>query len=353
MENLVLNKFWKNKRVLLTGHTGFKGSWLSLWLNQMGAEVYGYSLEPDTTPSLFSQLELDQKTHHSIGDICDASNLAAYVDDVKPDFVFHLAAQSLVLRSYTETLSTWNTNVLGTANLLEALRTTKHPCTVVAVTTDKVYQNNEWEHAYRETDRLGGVDPYSASKAGTELVINSYRSLFAQENLPIQIASARAGNVIGGGDWCENRLVPDIARALMEKRSIETRNPGAVRPWQHVLEPLSGYMILAENLSKDAQYATAFNFGPDASDNRTVEDVIQTALKTWPGTYHTNIDKTAPHEAGLLKLTIDKARSQLAWQPKWDFDTAISKTMEWYKKVDNGTSPLEVTQDHIKTYETA
>ena len=351
MENLVLNKFWKNKRVLLTGHTGFKGSWLSLWLNQMGAEVYGYSLEPDTTPSLFSQLELDQKIHHSIGDICNASNLASYVDDVKADFVFHLAAQSLVLRSYTETLPTWNTNVLGTANLLEALRNTKHPCTVVAVTTDKVYQNNEWEHAYRETDRLGGIDPYSASKAASELVISSYRSLFSQENLPIKLSSARAGNVIGGGDWCKNRLVPDIARAIMQNTSIETRNPNAVRPWQHVLEPLSGYMLLAQKLNTDNAFATAFNFGPEANDNRTVEDVIQTALKSWPGKYHANIDKTAPHEAGLLKLTIDKARSQLRWHPKWNFETAVDKTIDWYKRVHEGADPVATTLSQIKSYE--
>ncbi len=353
MEGLVLNSFWKGKRVLITGHTGFKGSWLALWLSQMGADVFGYALETDTSPSLFKQLNLTKGIHHEIGNICDAEKLADYIKDSKVNFIFHLAAQSLVLRSYKETLDTWNTNVMGTAHLLEALRLREQACTVVAVTTDKVYQNNEWEHAYRETDRLGGVDPYSASKAGSELVINSYRSLFAQENLPIKLASARAGNVIGGGDWCENRLVPDIARAIMQNVSIETRNPGAVRPWQHVLEPLSGYMLLAEKLNAEGKYATAFNFGPDASDNRTVEDVIQTALKTWPGKYHANVDQTAPHEAGLLKLTIDKARSQLGWHPKWNFETAISRTMDWYKHVHNGADPLAITLDHIKAYETA
>ncbi|KAB7610082.1 CDP-glucose 4,6-dehydratase [Amylibacter sp. SFDW26] len=353
MEGLVVANFWKDKRVLLTGHTGFKGCWMALWLHQMGAEVFGYSLEPEYEPCFFDQLGLDQRIHHQIGDIRNAEKLADYVKTCKADFVFHLAAQSLVLRSYEQTLETWNTNVMGTAHLLEAIRSVDHACTVVVVTTDKVYQNNEWEHAYRETDRLGGVDPYSASKAGTELVVQSYMSLFKQEGCPVLIASARAGNVIGGGDWCENRLLPDIARALMQEASIETRNPGAVRPWQHVLEPLSGYMLLAEKLSGNTDFATAFNFGPSANDNRTVEDVIQQALKTWPGVYHSNVDKTAPHEAGLLKLTIDKARSQLGWQPKWDFDVAVSKTMEWYKSVYEGRCPLSITQEQIKAYEAA
>ncbi|MBL4750495.1 MAG: CDP-glucose 4,6-dehydratase [Amylibacter sp.] len=348
-----MNPFWKNKRVLLTGHTGFKGCWMALWLHQMGATVFGYALEPDTDPALFNQLELDGKIHHHIGNISDADALAAYVAETKADFVFHLAAQSLVLRSYRDTLETWNTNVMGTANLLEALRKSAHACTVVVVTTDKVYQNLETKHAYRETDRLGGIDPYSASKAGTELVVGSYRSLFAQETLPIKLASARAGNVIGGGDWCENRLLPDIARALMQGNSIETRNPNAVRPWQHVLEPLAGYMLLAEKITVDNSLATAFNFGPDATDNRTVEDVIQTALKTWDGTYHANADPAAPHEAGLLMLAIDKARTTLGWHPKWDFSTAVINTMTWYKETAEGRAPLEITLEQIKKYEAA
>ena len=326
---------------------------MALWLHQMGAEVFGYALEPDTDPALFDQLKLDGKIRHHIGNICDADALAVYVKDIKADFVFHLAAQSLVLRSYRDTLDTWNTNVMGTAHLLEALRKSAHPCTVVVVTTDKVYQNNETDHAYTETDRLGGIDPYSASKAGTELVVGSYRSLFVQEKLPIALASARAGNVIGGGDWCENRLLPDIARALMQGNSIETRNPNAVRPWQHVLEPLAGYMLLAEKMTTDNTLATAYNFGPDASDNRTVEDVIQTALKTWGGEYHANADPAAPHEAGLLMLAIDKARTTLGWQPKWDFSTAIANTMTWYKETAGGRAPLDITLEQIKTYEAA
>lgn len=348
-----MNSFWQNKRVLLTGHTGFKGSWMALWLHQLGADVYGYALEPDTDPALFTQLDLRRKIHHQIGNIDDGEHLSNYVSEVRPDFVFHLAAQSLVLRSYSQTLETWKTNVLGTANLLEALRNTAARCTIVVVTTDKVYSNLETHHAYCETDRLGGIDPYSASKAGTELVVNSYRSLYAQENLPLTLASARAGNVIGGGDWCENRLVPDIARALSMGISIETRNPNAVRPWQHVLEPLSGYMALAEKLTRDHTLADAFNFGPHPSDNRTVEDVIQTALKTWPGTYHAAIEQDAPHEAGLLKLSIEKVNTVLGWQPKWNFGQAVARTMEWYKAVDEGFSPLGKTLEQINTYSKA
>ena len=353
LESLVLNSFWTGKRVLLTGHTGFKGSWLSLWLNKMGAEVFGYSLAPEDNPSLFEQLGLAGKVHHQEDDICDADAIAKYVKDTEADFVFHLAAQSLVLRSYRETINTWDTNVLGTAHLLEALRQVAYPCTVIVVTTDKVYQNNEFSHAFRETDRLGGIDPYSASKAGTELVVNSYRSLFEQEQLPISLASARSGNVIGGGDWCENRLLPDIIRALMQNKSIEMRNPNSVRPWQHVLEPLSGYMMLAEQLCTDRVHATSYNFGPNASDNRTVEDVIKTALKSWPGKYHLSQNTCAPHEAGLLMLDIEKARNQLGWYPKWDFETAIGKTINWYKDVHNGMHPLDITLKQIEELEIA
>jgi len=351
VESLVLNPFWKNKRVLLTGHTGFKGSWMALWLHRLGAQVFGYALAPDTDPALFGQLQLAGKIHHHIGDIRNADALAAYVKDIKPDVVFHLAAQSLVLRSYRNTLDTWNTNVMGTANLLEALRNAAQPCTAVIITTDKVYRNLETGHAYVETNRLGGIDPYSASKAGAELVIDSYRSLYAQEGLPIRLASARAGNVIGGGDWCENRLLPDIARALAQGHSVETRNPNAVRPWQHVLEPLAGYMLLAEKLGTDKTLADAFNFGPKADDNRTVEDVIQTALKTWGGSYHAQVNAQAPHEAGLLKLSIDKARTKLGWQPKWDFDTAVKNSMTWYKETAAGRPALDITLAQINAYE--
>lgn len=345
-----MNSFWKNKNVLITGHNGFKGSWLSLWLTQMEANVFGFSLPVDTNPSLFEQLKLKNKMQHKILDICNFPELVEYINNKKIDFVFHFAAQSLVLRGYKNTLTTWNTNVLGTANLLEALRYSNQACSVIAITTDKVYENNEWPYAYRETDRLGGKDPYSASKAGSELVINSYRSLFFQEKVPIKIATARAGNVIGGGDWCENRLMPDIARSIMNKIPLKTRNPNSVRPWQHVLEPLAGYLLLAEKLSMDGQYASAFNFGPSLADNRTVEEVIKTALKIWPGDYHTSTNEILPHEAGLLKLSIDKARSELQWQPKWGFDIAVKKSIEWYQQVHNGTDPVKITLNQIKEY---
>lgn len=347
---MVLSSFWADKKVLIMGHTGFKGSWLALWLHQLGADVVGFALAPNTMPSLFDQLRLSSKITSHIGDITDARAVSRLIAEHKPEFVFHLAAQSLVLRSYDQTLETWNVNVMGTANLLEALRQTGAPCTVVGVTTDKVYHNLETRHAYAETDRLGGIDPYSASKSGTELVIDSYRSVFAQEGLPISIASARAGNVIGGGDWCENRLLPDIARALSQGQSIETRNPNAVRPWQHVLEPLFGYMMLAEQLSRDAGLAQAFNFGPNPQDNRTVEDVIQTALKTWAGSYHAQSSANAPHEAGLLMLSINKAKDVLGWEPRWTFESAVENTISWYKAVEEGHDPLALSLDQIETY---
>ena len=350
MESLVLSVFWKDKRVLLTGHTGFKGSWLALWLRSMGAEVFGFSLAPDTTPSLFEQLGLEQLISHTVGDIRDAEALSAHIDFCKADVVFHLAAQPLVLRGYQESPLTWGTNVMGTVNLLEGLRKAGRDCSVVVVTTDKVYENLETNHLYTEDDRLGGLDPYSASKAGTEMVAHSYRFVMGQEKLPIRLACARAGNVIGGGDWADNRLVPDILRAVANNQSVHTRNPQSVRPWQHVLEPLAGYIQLAENLSGDQPLETAFNFGPEPSDNRTVKDVIQTALKYWQGEFHEADVPNAPHEAGLLMLSVDKAKASLNWEPKWDFETTIAKTMEWYKLVHEGASPIEVTQRQISEF---
>ena len=323
---------------------------MCLWLHELGAEIYGLALQPNTKPALFDQLDLSSRVHHRIGDITNPTTVFDYVSDVQPEIVFHFAAQSLVLQSYELTLNTWGTNVQGTAILLEALRNAARPATIVAITTDKVYHNTESDHAYSETDRLGGIDPYSASKAGTELVINSYRSLFAQEELPLSLASARAGNVIGGGDWCENRLLPDIARALSKGQSIETRNPNAVRPWQHVLEPLSGYLLLAEKLYGDSAFADSFNFGPELSENRTVEDVIKSALKIWSGTYQLTSGRSAPHEAGLLRLSIERARSKLNWRPRWNFGETIARTMNWYKKVHEGSSPLEMTLQDLEAY---
>ena len=351
MESLGLKSFWKNKRVLITGHTGFKGSWLSFWLNHLGAEVFGYSLKPKDNQLLFSQLKLENKITHQVGNISDQTLFLDYLLDCEPDFIFHLAAQSLVIKSYEDTPGTWQTNVMGTVNLLESLRKYEGSCNVVIVTSDKVYKNKEWSYGYRENDRLGGLDPYSASKSAVEFVTQSYRALFKKQNKPVSLASARAGNVIGGGDWSENRLIPDIIRSLISGISIEVRNPNSIRPWQHVLEPLAGYLCLAKSMSTNGLYDEAFNFGPELDGNRTVEEVVKSALNFWPGEYYLNINNSAHYEANLLKLSIDKAQSKLKWYPKWSFDTAIEKTMEWYKSTHEGVSPISVTKSQIELYE--
>ncbi|MEP4038501.1 CDP-glucose 4,6-dehydratase [Pseudophaeobacter sp.] len=348
-----MTNFWQGKRVLVTGHTGFKGSWLSLWLHSLGAEVFGFALEPDTQPSLFDQLDLAAKIHHKIGDICDPQALSDYLEFCQPDVVFHLAAQPLVLRGYREAPLTWNTNIMGTVNLLEAARHLKHPSTIIAVTTDKVYHNRETNHFYSEDDRLGGLDPYSASKAATELAIQSYRSVLSQEERPVKLVSARAGNVIGGGDWAENRLIPDIVRALSKGESIEVRNHSAVRPWQHVLEPLFGYMCLAEHVTKGTSDVSALNFGPNQSEMRSVGDVVECSMQHWAGTYHKREQANAPHEAGLLMLSIEKAKEVLGWEPKWDFSQTVEKTMAWYKEAQNGADILSLTKRQIEEFENA
>nr|VFK29608.1 MAG: CDP-glucose 4,6-dehydratase [Candidatus Kentron sp. MB]VFK33725.1 MAG: CDP-glucose 4,6-dehydratase [Candidatus Kentron sp. MB]VFK76321.1 MAG: CDP-glucose 4,6-dehydratase [Candidatus Kentron sp. MB] len=347
-----ISEFWRGKRVFLTGHTGFKGSWLALWLLRMGAEVYGYALEPDTDPALFEQLALRQDVDHCIGDIRDADTLNARVQDVQPDIVFHLAAQPLVLHSYDEPRSTWQTNVMGSINLLEALRQLENRCAVVMVTTDKVYENRDWAFAYREIDPLGGHDPYSASKAGMELATSSWRRSFFATESPIRIASARAGNVIGGGDWATNRILPDIVRALIADHRIAVRNPNAVRPWQHVLEPLFGYIRLAEGLYAEGSFAleSAFNFGPEARDCRTVKELVETVLALWSGNWRDASDPTAPHEAELLTLSIEKARANLGWAPRWCFEDAIRHTVDWYRSVNQGTQARDISSEQIEIY---
>lgn len=343
--------FWQGKRVLVTGHTGFKGSWLSLWLGELGAQVYGLALVPDTDPALFDQIGLSSRMDHRIGDIRQAETLRHRVAEVRPDVVFHLAAQPLVLASYDDPLLTWDTNVMGTAHMLDALRGLDHPCAAVMITTDKVYENREWLHPYRESDALGGHDPYSASKAACELVIASYRkSFFAGTG--VRVASARAGNVIGGGDWAENRIVPDIARALAAGQAIPVRNGRARRPWQHVLEPLSGYLRLAQALSGSQDVASSYNFGPEAADVRPVSDLVAAALRHWPGEWQDNSDPDARHEAGLLSLGIELARSDLGYTPRWDFAQAMEQTMGWYRQVLDGASPLDVTRAQIRAFGT-
>ena len=315
---------------------------------------------PDTEPNLFSQLKLEERIlEHHIADIRDEQTLNGIVRAFQPDVVFHLAAQPLVRRSYEDPLGTWATNVSGSLKLLEALKVLQNPCAVVMVTTDKVYLNREWNYGYRENDRLGGHDPYSASKAAAELAIGSWRASFCghkpHQTPHLAIATARAGNVMGGGDWAADRIVPDAMRALAASVPIEVRNPLSTRPWQHVLEPLSGYLLLAENLavgtSFENQYADAFNFGPFQEANRTVQDLVAEITRHWSGSWKENTNPHAPHEAGRLHLQIDKAQHQLAWQPKWDFKTTVERTVTWYKTVNSGGLALSKCLNDITTYQ--
>jgi CDP-glucose 4,6-dehydratase len=321
---------YRGRRVLLTGHTGFKGSWLALWLAELGANVVGVALPPDTSPNHWDLLKLgiaDQRL-----DIRDSHALVCAVNDAQPEIVFHLAAQPLVRRSYRDPLETWSTNVMGTANLLEACRNTENVRAIVVVTTDKCYENKEWEQGYNETDRLGGHDPYSASKAAAELVAASYRSAFFHEESSPLLATARAGNVIGGGDWSEDRLLPDLVRALVSGDPLEIRSPQATRPWQHVLESLSGYLLLGQKLLEGRrEFAQAWNFGPEPDDNRTVADVLARLKSHWPELEWKVTDHPRPHEAGLLYLDSAKARVQLGWQPVWSLDQALTVTADWYR----------------------
>ena len=338
-----LSETFHGKRVFVTGHTGFKGAWLSLWLSRLGAHVYGYALAPDQAPALFEQLGLaDELAAHQIADIRDADTLAKAMAEAAPDFVFHLAAQPLVRQSYRDPLETYATNVTGTLHVLEALRQLDKPCAAVLITTDKCYENREDGRRYREGDSLGGYDPYSSSKACAEIAIASWRSSFFADS-PVAIASARAGNVIGGGDWAADRIVPDTMRSLQAETPIAVRNPRAVRPWQHVLEPLHGYLRLAQALVEEpqqAEYRTAFNFGPDEEANRNVEALVTEVLKYWPGTWEDASAPGSPHEAGLLHLSIDKATRLLHWQPVWDFSETIRQTVEWYRQA--GSDPASI-----------
>ena len=349
------------KQVWLSGHTGFKGSWLATWLLRLGARVHGFALEPPTSPSLFEQLGLEAELHHEIGDIRDAARVAASIREAQPDFVFHLAAQPLVRLSYREPVATFDTNVMGTVHVLDALRDLARHCAAIIVTTDKCYENREWLHGYREEDPLGGYDPYSSSKAAAEIATAAYRrSFFNEPDGPIQVASARAGNVIGGGDWAEDRIVPDCVRALSAGRAIPVRNKAATRPWQHVLEPLSGYLWLAACLARPElakgsrrALASAFNFGPRHESNRTVVEVVEQVLQQWPGTWDDRSDSNAVHEASLLQLSTDKAHALLGWAPVWDFPESISRTVAWYRAAEKDGSAAqlrELTAEQIRCY---
>jgi CDP-glucose 4,6-dehydratase len=330
LEVTVFGGVYRERRVLLTGHTGFKGSWLALWLQKMGARVTGLSLEPQTNPSHWSLLSLDMEERRL--DIRDAALVAGVIRDAAPEIVFHLAAQALVRRSYRDPLQTWSTNVMGTANILEACRHQPSVRAVVVVTTDKCYQNREWEWSYREIDPLGGHDPYSASKAGVELLVSSYRSSFFQDSDGALIATARAGNVIGGGDWSEDRLIADLARSVERRVPLQVRFPNATRPWQHVLEPLAGYLLLGQKLLEGKrEFADACNFGPDAESNRTVGEVLRRLQTSWPGMSWELRAEPQPHEAHLLQLDSTKARLRLQWRPVWNLDQGLAATAEWYR----------------------
>lgn len=352
---------YANRRVLVTGHTGFKGSWLCEWLLSLGAEVHGLALPPPTRPSLFSQLRLARRIKsHTIGDIRDLNVVEKVVRRVKPEFIFHLAAQPLVRLSYEKPVETFDTNVMGTVNVLEAARKgycrgqRNRTCSIVCITTDKCYENKETSRPYKEDDPMGGYDPYSCSKGCDELVISSYRrSFFGSKDSPVWVASARAGNVIGGGDWALDRIVPDAMRSIARGEAVPVRNKASTRPWQHVLEPLCGYLVLGAALDsrkRFSDYAGGFNFGPDPKANRPVEDLVEELLKTCGGNWQDCSDPNAVHEAGLLNLDIRKAKRILGWKPRWGFEETVAWTADWYMRVSKGVNPLFITQEQIELF---
>ncbi|MEX2284977.1 MAG: CDP-glucose 4,6-dehydratase [Gemmatimonadota bacterium] len=349
-----LESFYRGKRVLLTGHTGFKGSWMAAWLKLMGARVTGYALAPDAGPAgLFTAGKVGQGMASIIGDIRDRSALAAVVREQQPEIVFHLAAQPLVRQSYVDPVETYEVNVIGTANLLDELRKTECVRSIVVITSDKCYENREWDWPYRETDQLGGHDPYSSSKACTELVTAAFRSSFFHAGgRHVGIATARAGNVIGGGDWSTDRIVPDIIRALAERRAVVLRNPGAVRPWQHVLEPLRGYLMLAERVWFDPTISGGWNFGPRGDDAVPVHELTQRILAAWgEGNLEICPPPNAPHEARLLRLDFSKATSRLGWGPLLRLDEAIQTTVTWYRTaVQQPAAVPELTVKQIRAF---
>jgi len=350
-------KAFQGRTVWLSGHTGFKGAWLARWLTQLGARVHGFAQPPATRPAIFEQLGLAKKIEHETGDVRDAVAVKQAILRARPDFVFHLAAQALVRYSYEHPLETYATNVMGTAHVLEALRWLEKPCAAVIVTTDKCYENREQDYAYSEEDHLGGHDPYSSSKGAAEIVTSAYRRSFFGRS-PVRIASARAGNVIGGGDWARDRIVPDCIRALKRGAAIPVRNPAATRPWQHVLEPLSGYLWLAAQLSQpaalDPQLASAFNFGPEKEANRNVGELVAEILKNWPGRWEDKSDPNDLHEARLLMLSTAKAKKLLHWQPTWKFETATARAVAWYRGVNENAAAAEsLTLRQIAEYESA
>ena len=359
----LFNDCYRGKRVLITGHTGFKGTWLAEWLLNLGAEVHGLSLGRPAGSTLFEQLGLQERVTHRDGDVGELAPVHQAVTAAAPDFIFHLAAQPLVRRSYEQPVETYRVNVMGTVHLLEAVRLSGRPCTVVCITTDKAYENREWLHGYREEDPMGGHDPYSSSKGAAELIISAYRrSFFSSPEGPVQIASARAGNVIGGGDWAADRIVPDAIRSLLRDEAIAVRNPHSTRPWQHVLEPLSGYLALgaelyAAGLSQETarlqRLRGAFNFGPSLTSNHSVADLVTEILRHWPGRWEDRREPGAVHEASLLTLATDKTHHLLGWRPVWDFPATIAETVRWYREQAQAPArAAELTREQIQTYST-
>lgn len=350
--NSVNAKFWTGKRVFLTGHTGFKGSWLALWLQSMGANVHGLALAPPTTPALFDEAHVGEEMVSVIGDIRDYNMVFSAMVACKPDIIIHMAAQPLVRYSYQEPIETYATNVMGTVHVLEAARKVGTAKAIVNVTTDKCYENREWVWGYREDEPMGGYDPYSNSKGCSELVTSAYRRSFFQHD-GIAIASARAGNVIGGGDWAADRLIPDVLRAIEMNMPVIIRNPHAIRPWQHVLEPLSGYLLLAERLYTDGQaFAEGWNFGPNDDDARPVQWIVEHVVSQWGHGASWQIDGGKhPHEAHYLKLDISKAKAKLGWTPRWTLEKALEQITDWHRAWMNASDMKAVCLRQIEDYQ--
>ncbi len=354
---MVNSSFWKNKQILITGHTGFKGSWLSLWLHSMEANIIGYSLPPPTNPNLFETIHLADKITSIIGDVRDFEHLHTVIANYKPEIIFHLAAQPLVRYSYSHPIETYATNVMGTVHLLEAVRQIGSVKVIINVTSDKCYQNREWIWGYRENEPMGGYDPYSSSKGCSELVTAAFQNSFFNTTdfakHGTALASVRAGNVIGGGDWAEDRLIPDIIHAFMAGKPVIIRNSQAIRPWQHVLEPLSGYLLLAQKLWEDgSQYAEGWNFGPNENDAKPVGWIVDYLTKIWGEnvSWKKDIQTKHPHEAHYLKLDCSKAKSKLDWHPKWDIETALNITVDWYKAYQQEKDMYSLMKEQIRVY---
>jgi len=342
--------FWQGKRVFLTGHTGFKGSWLSLWLFSLGAEVKGYALNPPTSPSLFNEAKVDSLIDSQIGDIRDQDTLHESMTKFSPDILIHMAAQPLVRYSYNEPIETYEVNVIGTAKVLEVARSCPNVKSIVNITTDKCYENDGRSESYKEEDAMGGYDPYSSSKGCAELVTSSYRRSFLQEQR-MGLASVRAGNVIGGGDWADDRLIPDILRSFEKNEPVVIRNPKATRPWQHVLEPLSGYLILAQKLYEDQkEYAEGWNFGPNEKDVKPVDWILNKMIAKWPNSSWELDSSSNPHEANFLQLDISKAESKLGWKPIWELSYTLEKIIDWHQAWLNKEGMQAVCLSEIKAY---